>query len=53
MINKAGEPVVMDFGLAKKSTKVGENVTPSDGTSGTPAYMAPEQFSGKSFDRAE
>jgi formylglycine-generating enzyme required for sulfatase activity/predicted Ser/Thr protein kinase len=53
MINKAGEPVVMDFGLAKKSTKVGENVTPVDGTSGTPAYMAPEQFSGKSFDRAE
>ena len=53
MINKAGEPVVMDFGLAKKSTKVGENITPVDGTSGTPAYMAPEQFSGNFFDRAE
>lgn len=53
MINKAGEPVVMDFGLAKKTARVGQNVLSEEDVSGTPAYMAPEQFNQNSFIREE
>jgi hypothetical protein len=45
LFDAAGEPLVTDFGLAKL---VGEEVLTRTGTSlGTPAYMAPEQVSGR------
>jgi hypothetical protein len=43
-VDKAGEPVVMDFGLARLASKDGTDfVLPGLGVAGTPAYMAPEQ----------
>lgn len=47
MIRTGGEPVVMDFGLAKKLLKKNDlTLTMSGNTPGTPCYMAPEVFSG-------
>ncbi|MBI1348014.1 protein kinase [bacterium] len=49
MIDKKGEPVVMDFGLARSSkTSHSEDarVTQSGAVLGTPAYMSPEQIAG-------
>ena len=47
MIDKSGDPHVMDFGLAKRVT--GENQTMAiDGHAfGTPSYMSPEQARGE------
>lgn len=42
MINKRGEVVVMDFGLAA----VADQLSGSEARDGTPAYMAPEQLKG-------
>jgi serine/threonine-protein kinase len=42
MLNKRGEVIIMDFGLAALAGQL----TPSDVRSGTPAYMAPEQLKG-------
>lgn len=47
MITKAGVKV-LDFGLAKSEHD--PNLTAADVVMGTPAYMAPEQFEGKSAD---
>ena len=45
MINKRREPVIMDFGLARRMDK-DARVTRSGQVLGTPAYMPPEQVMG-------
>ncbi len=47
MINRQGEPVVMDFGLARRGAGQGTQLTEDGSVLGTPAYMAPEQARGK------
>jgi serine/threonine protein kinase len=47
MIDTDGEPVVMDFGLARKVNEDSYITTPG-AVLGTPAYMSPEQASGDS-----
>src|SRR5260221_14498987 len=46
LINSAGQPIILDFGLAL--TKGGRRVTYANlsSTAGTPDYMAPEQIEG-------
>ncbi|QDT33268.1 protein kinase domain-containing protein [Thalassoglobus polymorphus] len=46
MVDQYGEPVVMDFGLARRSSSDDVQVTQSGAILGTPAYMAPEQVAG-------
>ncbi len=48
MIDKRGEPVVMDFGLARKVSGDEAQLTHSGAILGTPAYMPPEQARGQS-----
>ncbi|HUE12778.1 MAG TPA: serine/threonine-protein kinase [Planctomycetaceae bacterium] len=44
MVDKQGEPVIMDFGLARKAQKEGDaSITHSGIILGSPAYMSPEQ----------
>jgi serine/threonine protein kinase len=43
MINRRGEPIIMDFGLARQGSLVDTNLTQAGTLLGTPAYMSPEQ----------
>jgi serine/threonine protein kinase len=52
MIDPRGEPVVLDFGLARpEETGDEEQLTMSAAQIGTPAYMSPEQIQGRALDR--
>jgi len=46
MIDEAGQPVVMDFGLARDCTPLATQLTAAGDVMGTPAYMPPEQIEG-------
>jgi tetratricopeptide (TPR) repeat protein/predicted Ser/Thr protein kinase len=46
MIDKRGEPIVMDFGLARRMDQEDTRLTKLGTLLGTPAYMAPEQIDG-------
>jgi formylglycine-generating enzyme required for sulfatase activity/serine/threonine protein kinase len=45
-INKKGEPVILDFGLARQVREGPSHLTQLGSVYGTPSYMAPEQASG-------
>ncbi len=46
MMNLAGRPQVMDFGLAKRSADIDSAMTVEGQIVGTPTYMSPEQARG-------
>lgn len=46
MINRKGEPVIMDFGLARRDKSGDAQISQSGQIMGTPAYMSPEQARG-------
>ena len=48
MINQHGEPVIMDFGLARRTQSADAALTECGAVMGTPAYMSPEQARGQS-----
>uniref|UniRef100_A0A7C2NT94 non-specific serine/threonine protein kinase n=1 Tax=Schlesneria paludicola TaxID=360056 RepID=A0A7C2NT94_9PLAN len=48
MINRKGEPVIMDFGLARRESTADPQLSHSGQIMGTPAYMSPEQARGES-----
>jgi len=46
MMTRKGEPVIMDFGLARRSFSEDSQISHSGQILGTPAYMSPEQARG-------
>jgi predicted Ser/Thr protein kinase len=46
MLNRVGEPIIMDFGLARRLDQ-DTRLTHKGDTLGTPAYMSPEQVKGE------
>jgi serine/threonine protein kinase/WD40 repeat protein len=46
MLDRYGEPTVMDFGLARRSTPHDPHLTQYGAVLGTPAFMSPEQVRG-------
>ncbi|MDA1166270.1 MAG: protein kinase [Planctomycetota bacterium] len=46
VINRRGEPVLTDFGLARRAGELSKTGGPGN-LSGTPAYMSPEQIDGR------
>lgn len=48
LLDREGNPRVMDFGLAKRDLDVGNTMTSEGRVMGTPAYMSPEQAAGDS-----
>ncbi len=49
LVNAEGQPVIIDFGLAKLAYR-DQSLTTTGQILGTPAYMAPEQASGRNED---
>jgi serine/threonine protein kinase len=47
MITPQGEPVILDFGLARQDDSDSQAMSLSGQHSGTPIYMSPEQISGR------
>jgi tetratricopeptide (TPR) repeat protein len=48
MVTPEGEPVVLDFGLARNDDGSANALSLTGEVSGTPAYMSPEQMTGRS-----
>ncbi|MCB9891468.1 MAG: serine/threonine protein kinase [Planctomycetes bacterium] len=47
IITHDGEPVILDFGLAREEESKGYSLTRTGDVMGTPYYMAPEQLAGR------
>jgi serine/threonine protein kinase len=46
LINRKKQPVITDFGLARRTSAADERLTQTGAVLGTPAYMSPEQVNG-------